>query len=179
MAKKLLRQWAEGNLEFQDPPDPPFRIDDIAISDRLTATSRARAKQLVRKFAIVFQGSKQSLSRPLKLPPIALKLKPGAIPTRCKELDWSGAYGKIVEAFARQGLKSGLLEPASSPWASRVHIAPKPKQGQPKDANIAEQGLRLCADLRSVNDRLERTTSVYPNGIEESKKAVSFFCPRQ
>ena len=138
----------EANPDLQIKEDKDFHIKDINISPHLDEDARRAILAITAKYASVFSGSKQSLPKLFKHAPISLKLKDGAKPRRAKEPSWDSAYGKIIRAWAEQGLKTGLLEECTGPWASRIHLAGKPAQGQSKHEDITKQGLRVCADLR-------------------------------
>ena len=174
VGEKQLRRWVEANPDLQIKEDTPFQISDVKVNKKLTDDTQKQIQRILQQYSVVFSCSKQSLPKFFKHPPVLLKVKEGAKPCRTKEPSWNSAYGRLIRAWAEEGLRTGLLEECCGEWASRIHVAPKPAQGQSKHTDIVKQGLRICADLRDVNLRLHRATSNYPNGIEEIRKAVGY-----
>ena len=67
-------------------------------------------------------------------------------------------------------MASGEYELApDSAWASRLHIARKPIQGEPKDGRF---GLRVCHDLVQVNKTQVRAVANYPATIVQIEQAA-------
>ena len=96
------------------------------------------------------------MPRAVKGEEVKIRLKPDAKPKRCPEPNWGhGAKRRILTEWAEEKLKSGEFEHCpQSKWASRPHIALKPKRGSAKDANDFD--IRMCGDYVYVNSQTER-----------------------
>ena len=80
----------------------------------MPADIRQRIIAVIRKHATVFEGSKGSLPKPFKVDPVELNFISNCIPSAVSEPKWSYGFGKVVEQWAIDGIKNGLLEPSQS-----------------------------------------------------------------
>ena len=174
LSEKRLRTWWDANAG-QSIETKPFDIQAVDVNPELPSSVRDRILNVVRKYLSVFEGSKGSLPKPFKTDPIELNFVPGCTPSSVPEPKWSYGFGKVVEQWAVEGIKNGLLEPSQSEWASRPHIVLKPPPGvHANEANIEDCKLRVVGDYRLVNKAIAKLVPNLPTGIDELEKGAGF-----
>ena len=174
LSEKKLRAWWEAN-EGQSIETKPFDVDAVDINPAVPAEFHQRIKKIIRKYLQVFEGSKGSLPKPFKADPVELNFKPDCKPSSVPEPKWSYGFGKVVEQWAIDGLKHGLLEPSQSEWSSRPHVVLKPPPGiHPSEASIADCKLRVVGDYRLVNQSIAKLVPNLPTGTDEMEKGAGY-----
>ena len=172
LGEKPLRRWLDHNNLDNNVESQPFNIAAVDINPALPADTIQRVREFLRRHARVFEGSKDSLPKPFKGPPVELCFKADAKPVSVPEPKWTHAYKAIITKWAEDGLRSGALEPSKSAWASRPHIVKKAPAGvHPDDADIADCKLRVTGDYRQVNNHFQKIVPNLPTGTDELQRA--------
>lgn len=76
----------------------------------------------------------------LETAPVRIPLRPDASPVVCRQRFTHPVSENAVESEVQELLRRGILEPAHSPWRSRVVLVPKP-----------DGGVRPVVDYRALN----------------------------
>ena len=129
LSEKRLRAWWEANAG-QSIETKPFDVNAVDVNPELPVDFQQQIRNIILKYVTVFEGSKGSLPKPFRTDPVELNFIPGCSPSAVPEPKWSFGFGKVVEQWAIDGIKNGLLEPSQSEWASRPHIVLKPPSGR-------------------------------------------------
>ncbi len=157
-----LREWLDHHPD--DKLDTsPFDLEAIQINPRLSPERIAKIKDVIRRFAHVFEGHENSLPKPFATEPITLKFKKDAKPQSVPQPRWTFAQKEVVRRWAEEGLRNGSLEPSTSAWASRVHLVLKPPANQTAElADLKDCKLRPFGDYRLVNTQIEKIAPNLP-----------------
>jgi hypothetical protein len=174
LGEKRLREWLDHHPD--DKLDTsPFDLEAIQINPRLSPERIAKVKDVIRRFAHVFEGHENSLPKPFATEPITLKFKKDAKPQSVPQPRWTFVQKEVVRRWAEEGLRNGSLEPSTSAWASRVHLVLKPPANQTAElADLKDCKLRPCGDYRLVNTQIEKIAPNLHTGLHQLEQAAGY-----
>ncbi|MGB1481666.1 MAG: hypothetical protein ACPG66_09885, partial [Flavobacteriales bacterium] len=150
----------EGQAKQLDNVSPHLRVE---VNDDLPQDVQARIRNMLEKHKKAFQTTDTGLCKPLNVPPCKFLLKKGAKLPKVPQQRFNPAAEKLSRHLTKCHVKSGLLEPAfRSTVASRTHFAKKAAKGE--GVNGPNFKIRECGDYREINECIERTVPVLPDG---------------
>jgi transposase InsO family protein len=171
LGEKKLREWLTHHPDSSIDTSP-FDINAIQICPSLSSDQIKAVKEIILKYAKVFEGHENSLPKPFATEPITLKFKHDAQPQSVPQPRWTLAQKEIVTRWAEEGLRNGSLEPSTSAWSSRVHLVLKPPSNTTAElANLKDCKLRPCGDYRLVNSQIEKIAPNLPTGLHQLEQA--------
>jgi hypothetical protein len=174
LGEKKLREWLVHHPD-SSIDTAPFDLNAIQINPELTSDQIQAVKDIIQKYAKVFEGHENSLPKPFATEPITLKFKPDAQPQSIPQPRWTVAQKEIVTRWAEEGLRNGSLEPSTPAWASRVHLVLKPPGNTTAElANLKYCKLRPCGDYRLVNSQIVKIAPNLPTGLHQLEQASGY-----
>ena len=145
---------------------------DISIHEDCPNEVKERVQAAVDKYQGVFNDGAAGMPRRAKGETVTIKLKDDAKPQRCPEPTWGhGAKRDVLTKWAKEKLATGeFIHCPESQWASRPHIALKPKRGSAKDADDFD--VRVCGDYVYLNSQTKSLQANAPNVPYQLEKAA-------
>ena len=121
------------------PTSPPSKWEEDLDLDHLSDPSlRADIIAMLRKHAAMWNGKLGTIQATEH----RINLEPGTRPIRSMPYRQGPAKREIVRTHIEDMLRAGVIEPATSEWASPVVLVPK-----------KDKTLRFCVDYRRLNTR--------------------------
>ncbi|KAF0726062.1 hypothetical protein Ae201684_015612 [Aphanomyces euteiches] len=118
---------------------------EVAWQNGMDPVAHAKLTSLLTKFEDVFR-IEIGRDPPVKVPPMVVKLKPGATPVKCGARRYSLNHREFMKTHMEELCEAGLMyRNDSSAWASPPYIVAKPGTNK----------YRMTVDVRSVNSRTE------------------------
>jgi hypothetical protein len=155
---------SEGDDTDIEPPQAPSTEEqrDIqqaittlvtdAVTNGLPIELKPRLQQIMENHKSIWKLN-VGLEEPAKVTPMDIKLKPDATPIRCKARRYPPAHREFMHEHVKMLEEAGLVyRNPNSEWAAPALIVRKPTGG-----------LRLCVDLRGVNDATVPSVWPMPN----------------
>ena len=126
---------------------------DKAKESGMSAKGLAEAKELLKEFRDIFR-IKLGKDGPAKIPPMEVKLKPGAKPVKCHQRRYAPAQREFLSKTIKKLEALGVVRAnPTSRWASPALAVPKARA----------EGFRFTVDLRRANQQIEAMASSMPH----------------
>ena len=120
---------------------------DTAVAEGLPEDDATTLRELLHEYRDIFR-SRLGSDPPMKVKPMKIQLRKGAVPFRAKQRRYSPQQAAFLRDKANQLLRLGLVyRNPTSRWASAPLIVPKTN---------SEEKFRFTVDLRTVNAKTEK-----------------------
>lgn len=158
---------ADVRAEIQDALE---QLDaDMASSQFITAATREAVRAMLHDTYRRLWKTKYDLQRPASVPPMHIKLKPGAEPRQVRRsYRWTEEQYKFMEDHLAKLLRVGIISRADTPWCCPVVLVLKP-----------DLTWRLCVDPAHLNKSTVPMQWEIPKVREELQQRLAgsnFFC---
>ena len=154
------------------PTKPRSGHTDINFNPDCPKPVQKRVEVAVGEMKGIFNDGQKGMPRAARGGAVHIRLKADAKPRRCPEPVWGhGAKRRVLTKWAEEKLATGEFVPCPEcEWASRPHIALKPKRGSAKDADDFD--IRVCGDYVYVNSQTVKLQANAPNVPYQLEKAA-------
>ena len=120
-------------------------------NSNLTTEEMQQLTDLLYRYREIFCSSYEDLPESL-LEPVHINIEPGTKPIRLKQYPLPPLQGQVLELFADQLLKAGIVKESDSPWnAPTVMLR---KRGFDANKPLELTGWRMCSDFRRLNEKI-------------------------
>ncbi len=174
IAERIMQEYLTAHDSLEGCIRRTVSLKDIKMGDHLSLEEKRQIRAVVEKYKDVFMESPDDVPPILKeVEPVEWRLKKDATPVRCKKPKWGPAQRKFLEAWTKQALEQGLIEPAGrSRWASRPVTVAKYRGDTPKGA--IPDDIRVCIDYIAVNGCIDKTVDFYPDPQQLLRQAAGY-----